>query len=387
MSFDVIVVGAGIVGATSAFFLARKGMKVALIDKGAIGSGTTANTFAWVNATAKVFDEKYHRLNAFGHEMHLRLAVEFGEATLGMRPAGALGVVSPSDAAGYAAAREQANLLAQYDYPHAWIGVKELRTMEPHMVFPDDAEALYSMSDPYLDAPLYARFMAGQVRALGGEVMENCAAGELQATDDGVVTGLMTDEGLIEAPNVLITTGPDTPEVLSLITGYDGFAARFPMRRVPGLLVTSPDTAPHTLVRHVVYMSIGPEFHVQTDPGGGLKIGSDETDGLIAEDQSPERVRDAAEKLLKRTRNIIPGFAGEACLDDCLLGIGVRAYPEDGMSLVGPMPGSTGLYLIATHSGITLAPGLGTLVADMIEAGAVPEQLQPFTLERFQAFA
>ena len=386
MTFDAIIVGAGIVGCTSAYYLSQKGLKVALIDKATIGSGTTGNSFAWINATAKVFDEKYHHLNALGHAMHCQLAVEFGEANLGMIPSGALGVVSPSDDAGYAAVKEQARLLKEYDYPFAWIGAKELRSLEPHIVFPDDAEAIYSMSDPYLDAPRFARFMASQVEKAGGTLMENCEAGDLQATDDGVVTGIMTTSGLLESPNVLITTGPDTPETLSAITGYDGYAARFPMRRVPGLLVTTPSTAPRTMVRHVVYMSIGPEFHVQTAPGGGLKIGSDETDGLIAEDQSPARLKDAAAKLLKRTKAIIPGFIGESCLDDCILDVGVRAYPEDGMSLAGPMPGAKGLYVIATHSGITLAPAVGSLMAETITSGETPEQLRPFALERFQAF-
>ena len=305
MAFDAIIVGGGIVGCASAYYLTKAGRKVALIERATIGSGTTGNSFAWVNATSKVSDEKYHRLNALGHAMHAQLAVEFGEETLGMIPSGALMVVSRSDDAGYAAAREQARLLSEYDYPVAWIGTRELRALEPHVAFPDDAEAIYSMSDPYLDAPRFARFMADEVRKAGGTVIENCLAGDLQATDEGVVTGIMTDDGLIEARNVLVTTGPDTPETLSAITGYDAYASRFPMHRVPGLLVTTPSTAPHRMVRHVLYMSIDAEFHVQTAPGGGLKIGSDETDGLIAEDQSPENLKNAAARLLNGTADLL----------------------------------------------------------------------------------
>lgn len=387
MAFDVIIVGGGIVGCTCAYYLTKAGQKVALIERASIGSGTTGNSFAWVNATSKVSDEKYHRLNALGHAMHARLAVEFGEQTLGVTPSGALIVVTRSDAAGYAAAKEQARLLSTYDYPSAWIGTRELRALEPHVAFPDDAEAIYSMSDPYLDAPRFARAMADAAQQAGGTVLENCTAGDLQATDDGVVTGIMTGQGLMEAPNVLVATGPDTPQTLSAITGYDGYSARFPMRRVPGLLVTTPSMAPRTMVRHVLYMSIGPEFHALTTPGGGLKIGSDETDGLIAEDQSPENLRRAAGKLLKRAKDIIPGFAGEACLDECTLDVGIRAYPEDGMSLAGPMPGAQGLYVIATHSGISLAPAVASLITQAIMTGEMPDQLQPFSLERFQAFA
>ncbi|MEM8686686.1 MAG: FAD-binding oxidoreductase [Pseudomonadota bacterium] len=387
MSFDVVVVGGGIVGCTSAFYLARKGLKVALVEKATIGCGTTSNSFAWVNATAKVFNEAYHRLNATGHQMYCDLMVEFGEEKLGAQPMGALGVVRRSDAGGYAAAQEQARLLEAYDYPYAWIGVRELRTMEPHIEFPDDAEAIFSMSDPYLDAPTFARFMVEQTEALGGTVLENCAALELEATDEGEVTGLVTDQGKLTAPHVLVTSGPDTAEVLSTLTGYDGFAARFPMRKVPGLLVTTPSTAPHRLVRSVVYMSGAEEFHVQTEAGGGLRLGADDIDGKIAEDQGPQNLREAGIDLLRRTKRIIPGFVGESCIDECRLGVGIRPYPEDGMSLVGPLPGSKGLHLIATHSGVSLAPIVGSLMAESIVEGQLHERLEPFSLERFQAFA
>ena len=83
---------------------------------------------------------------------------------------------------------------------------------------------------------------------------------------------------------------------------------------------------------------------------------------------------------------MIPGFVGEACLDGCELAIGVRAYPQDGKTLAGALPGAEGLYLIATHSGITLAPALGRLMAETIVDGRAPEPLQPFSLERFPGF-
>ena len=133
-------------------------------------------------------------------------------------------------------------------------------------------------------------------------------------------------------------------------------------------------------------MSGTEEFHVQTEAGGGLRLGADDIDGRIAEDQSPQNLRDAAIDLLRRTKRIIPGFVGESCIDECRLGVGVRPYPEDGMSLVGPLPGSKGLHLIATHSGVSLAPIVGSLMAESIVDGQLHERLEPFSLERFQAF-
>jgi glycine/D-amino acid oxidase-like deaminating enzyme len=386
MAYDVIIVGGGIIGCTSAFYLARRGLKVAVVEKDTLSCGTSGNTFSWINATSKVSDEAYHRLNAQGLAAYCALAVEFGEEHLGINPTGALALVRKSDQSGHTALREQARRLKEYGYPSTWVGLDALRTMEPHLSLPDDTEALYTMSDTCLDAPRFVGFMADQLRALGGTVLEQCCAQELMATDDGAVTGIATNQGPLETGRVLLATGPSTPEVLSELTGYDGFAARFPMQRVPGLLVTTPSTAPRNLVRNVINSSIGEEIHFRPEFGGGLKIGSDDTDGMVAEDQSPENLRRAALKLLKRAQKILPDFAGEACFDDCRIGIGVRPYPIDGMSLAGPIPGSDGLFVIATQSGVTLAPALGSLMAEAIANGKTPDALKPFSLERIEGF-
>ncbi len=385
--FDVVVVGGGLVGCAAAFCLGRRGLTVALVERGRIGGGTTGSSFAWINATSKVADEAYHRLNAMGAALYRELAVEFGEARLGLHPSGMLQCVSRNDAASHKAMHEQAERLRRYGYPHCILGAKELTAIEPHIPFGDDAEALFAMADGWLEAQLCARFLAGELRSMGSTVIEDCAAKELQMTNDGAITGVVTARGTLSAPKVLVTAGPDTPELLSELTGYDAFAARFPMTRIPGLLVTTPSTAPSQLLRHILYLDRPAEaMHLRPAANGGLQLGADDTDGLVAEDSSPERMREAASELLRRAKALIPGFAGEACLDGCELAIGVRAYPQDGKTLAGALPGAEGLYLIATHSGITLAPALGRLMAETIVDGRAPEPLQPFSLERFPGF-
>jgi len=386
VSYDAIIVGGGIIGCSSAFHLARRGLKVCLVEKETLGCGTTGSSFAWINATTKSSDEAYHRLNAAGLAGYCALAREFGEATLGLDPTGALMLVSASDGAACAAAREQARQLERFGYPVAWVDRTMLRTMEPHLSLPDDAVGVHAPADACLDTLRFVRFMAAQIRALGGSVLELCAARELLATDDGEVTGLGTDQGALAAPRVLIAAGPSTPEVLSALTGYDGFAARFPMTRVPGLLLTTPPVLPRRYVRRSVYSYAGTEIHIRPEPDGGLRIGSDEVDGLIAEEQSPELVREGAVKLLERTAAVLPGFAGPAWLDDCQVRVGFRPYPRDGKSLAGRMPGARGLYVIATHSGITLAPALGSLIAEAMAEGSIPQTLRPFALDRIEGF-
>ncbi|MDG2480230.1 MAG: FAD-binding oxidoreductase [Alphaproteobacteria bacterium] len=387
-SFDVIVVGGGIVGTAAAYFLVRRGASVALVERDRIGQGTTARSFAWINASSKVADEPYHRLNALGAGLYKELGSTFGDSRLGLHRTGMLQCISRSDAAGHAAMMEQADYLTRYGYPHSVIDAAALAELEPHITFDDEVTAIHAMSEDWLDAPQCTRVLADEVRNLGSIVLEQCAAQELTMSDYGAISGLVTQHGMFSAPRVLIAAGHETPEVLAQLTGYEAFSARFPMNRVPGLLVTTPDNDRTRNLHHVIYFdSPAGAFHIRPAPNGGLRMGADDTDGMIAEDASAGRMQEAAARLLSYARARVPELIGDITAEQCELALGIRPYPHDGKTLAGPLPGSEGLYLIATHSGITLAPALGTLMAELIIEGSTSDALRPFSLDRFPGFS
>ena len=173
LSYDVVVVGGGVIGCTSAFYLARKGLKVAVIERDHLACGTTSKSFAWINGTSKTTDEKYHRLNARGLAAYCELAEEFGEVALGLNPSGSLNIVRKSDVTGHAIVKKQAQILETYGYPSTWVDRNALSTMEPHFNLPDDAEALYAMGDHCLNAPHFVEFLASKVHSSGGSVFQN----------------------------------------------------------------------------------------------------------------------------------------------------------------------------------------------------------------------
>jgi glycine/D-amino acid oxidase-like deaminating enzyme len=385
---DVAVIGGGIVGTAAAYFLARRGARVALVERDRLGQGTTARSFAWINASSKIADEPYHRLNALGASIYHDLADDFGAERLGLHRTGMLQCISRNDASGLAALEEQAGYLGRYGYPHRLVDADALSKLEPAITFGDDATAIHAMSEDWLDAPGFVTFLADEVRAMGSRVLEECTAISLELTDDGAVSGLITDQGTLSTTKVLIATGHETPEVLAALTGYEAFAARFPMNRVPGLLVTTPANKRAEELRHVIYFD-GPTnaFHIRPAGNGRLRMGADDTDGMISEDASPERMAEAATRLLSFARARVPGLIGDVTTEQCELALGIRPYPHDGKTLAGALPGSQGLYLIATHSGITLAPALGQLMATLMIEGDMSDALRPFALERFPGFA
>ncbi|MCB1743175.1 MAG: FAD-binding oxidoreductase [Gammaproteobacteria bacterium] len=382
-----VVIGAGIVGCNTAHALAERGMHVTLIERDRVGCGTSSHSFAWINATSKTADRAYHGLNALGAVRYRELARRFGERRIGLHPDGMLQWVSAAQADRLAELRDRFERLSEFGYPVLWVGRDQLCAMEPHVRFEADAEGLLAPADAWLDAPCYLRFMSKRLQSLGGTLLEYCSAQALELDDDGVVSGVLTTRGLIPADEVVVAAGPGSAQALADLTGFEAFASRFPLRQVPGLLVRTPPGEPRRLARHILYTADQAHLHIRDAGAGTLLIGADDTDGWISEDDSPSRRREGAAELLRRSAAVLDGFQGEALLDGCQIGMSVRPYPEDGKTIAGPVPGATGLHLLATHSGITMGAALGELMARSVVTGELAEQLEPFSLSRFQRFA
>ena len=74
-------------------------------------------------------------------------------------------------------------------------------------------------------------------------------------------------------------------------------------------------------------------------------------------------------------------FGDASLIDDCHIPVSILAYPEDGFSIAWALPGAEGSYVNATHGGVTLAPVLGSLMAEVVVEGRVPEMLAPFGMD------
>ena len=384
MTQDTIIIGGGIIGCSIAHALTRAGLRVTLLEQGALATGTTGNSFAWANASSKTTNAAYHQLNAAGVAGYRALIADCGADQLGIQQTGALQVVARTDEAGFRAMQDDFAALTRFGYPCDWLDGPALRAVTPALSLPPDAEALLLPADMVIDAPRVARTLAETARNAGADIREGCAALALIADDDGTVLGVETGDGPVHAPRVILAAGVDTGPLLAQLTGFDGFATRFPLRQVPGLLLTTPPLDPNPLA-HVIYGSTTDELHLLPAPGGGIRIGSDDVDGVIWEDRSPEAMTRGGAALIDRAAQLIPNLKTRVVLEDCRLQIGVRPYPEDGLTIAGPLPGSDGLIVVATHSGITLAPVIAAHMVDLVKTGVAPG-LTDYTLSRFPGF-
>ena len=390
-SFDSIVVGAGIVGAGTAFALARAGSRVALLDATPTGSspggagGTSRASFAWINATAKTDREDYHRLNADGVEHYRALAREFGEGRLGLHPTGMIAWANPDDGARRRTLRGQVARLREWSYPITPLDTDGLRALEPHVAFVPGAEGFLAYCDAWLDVPRAVDLLCEEVRLRGGTVLagEGGRVGGLLRNEAGAVRGVDAGGARLTAPVVVAALGPDTENALRAWLRPGELGNRAFLVRRPGLLVDTPDTGPFRLVRHVLYTGDN-AFHIRPGPSGGLRIGSEDAD---PESEAPDNAAARARALLARARALLPGLGDgvpvETLARESTVRIGVRPVPADDRAILGPVAAVRGLYLVVTHSGVTLGPYLGRLAAEELTTGRVPDQLAPFRFDRF----
>ena len=88
-----------------------------------------------------------------------------------------------------------------------------------------------------------------------------------------------------------------------------------------------------------------------------------------------------ADEFVSRARDVLGG----APVEIEAIRVGQRAIPADGLTVAGHLDESERLYVIATHSGVTLALHLADLAAEEIVGGRRAEALAPFRPQRFSA--
>jgi glycine/D-amino acid oxidase-like deaminating enzyme len=157
--------------------------------------------------------------------------------------------------------------------------------------------------------------------------------------------------------------------------------AEVPVEPKPGLLaVTTP--VPAGALGRVVY---APGVHLRPDPSGGIRLGADDVDRMVDDEYEEWPLEPAppppwSYALLDRARAVLPALEA-ADLDH--VRIGVRPVPADGYTVAGRLPEWGNVYVAVTHSGVTLGPLLGRLLAEEITNGVRDPLLADFRPERF----
>jgi len=357
-----------VIGAAAAYRLAASGARVTLVDRGGPGAGTSANSFAWVNANQKE-PYSYYRLNLESMAAHRRLRDDVrggGVASDWLHEGGGLEIATTSAGADRLLAK--AARLREWGYRIETIDERAVHDLEPHLRTSGFTAAAYCPDEAWVDGPMFCRRLVSAASALGVSVRTGADVVAITRQGDRITgIGLSTGER-IHADHVVIAAGRWTDRVAALA------GIHVPLAPTCGLLaVTSPFEQRVNRVVHVPGMNFRP------DPSGGLVLQSGETDAMVTADTPPDTQHPGCVRLLQRVQQHVPTAANTSI---AAARVGIRPMPADGLSIVGPVEQRAGLYLAVTHSGVTLAPLLAELITVELTADTPDSRLADFRPSR-----
>ncbi len=360
----VAVVGAGLVGASLAFRLAQAGAKVILVERTDPAAGTTGASFAWTNANQKT-PRPYFELNYAGMREHLRLREEFGAAPW-LHQDGNL--IWSSDSADL---ESRVNRLQDWGYTAEWRSASDVNELlEPDLLLPDPALPLaFFPEESWVDAPRLVQALIARARALGAETHFGQPVISAELVGGQLISITLSGRRRIAVDAIVNAAGPSAGDIAALL------GRTLPMVPTSGLLVRLRVAAP--AIRRVVHT---PLVNIRPDSNGFILLHHDSIDRQLGDRTAIETDDPLVTELVERGRSVLSGLHRASPAD---ARIGVRPYPRDGLSCAGAVSGINGYYEAVTHSGVTLGPLLGRLLAHEIVHGAVDPQLAPFRPDRF----
>jgi sarcosine oxidase subunit beta len=344
------------VGTSIAYHLAKRGQRVVTVDRGGVASGTSAATFEliWVHSKEPAH---YMEMSLRSARMFPGLVAEL-DADVRLEQNGGLTLcVTDKDVeGGHALVRRQS---ASPLYRGRVLDARETHALQPGLS-DEIVGAVYSPDDGHIDSFQYDTALARAAERGGARFLTNTEATGI-ALRNGAVAGVQTSRGFLSAPHVVNAAGP-WAGVVSLMAGV-----RLPIQVIRGQIVI---TRPATRVLRL------PMSGIRQDSLGHYFLGF--TNEHVGYDT--RTTYDGIRKIVQNAARKVPAVAQAQVLR---VFAGVRSMPEDGLPCLGSVPSVKGFYVAVSHSGVTLSPMHGTVIADLICDGRTDQPIEPFDPTRF----
>ena len=380
-SADVVVIGAGVVGCSVAYYLAREGVSVTILERESIGSGASAHATGSLSLLGAEFSPgaSFELAQASDSEFQ-QIVPELESATdidllYQRRPSLRL-----------ALDEEEADLIKNlmvWQQPHVkmrWIDAQEVHSIEPRLS-PSIIGAVYEDESAQLDSYRLNLALCQGAELLGADILYREVTGLV--TNGTAISGVRTASGDISCGTVVIAAGTWS----RTFTPSLGFP--IPVRPLKGerLLLDYPGEPLPVLI------SSPKRGHMISRMDGFTSVGStggrdyDQKEIFWGEEFDRRPTATARMELLQRAIDVLPDLERAELVQQLA---GSRPLSPDGKPIIGPVPGREGILLATGHTtkGIHLGPITGRIITDYVCRGStrVVSDMSQFLPDRFADF-
>jgi sarcosine oxidase subunit beta len=375
---EVVVIGGGVVGSATAYFLAQAGKKVVLVDKGyKAGEASAANAaFVWSITRKPGIDI---RLAMHSFSIHRQLQDELDKDFEYVHNGGLLVI---DDEAQFPFVEAHLKARAEDGYPLEMIDAKQVFELEPLLNRERILGAAFSADDGTTNPIFLVISLNLQAQKLGAKIFHHTEVKGIEV-QGGKVNGVITDKGTIQTDTVVNAAG-----------SWGCFIGEMVGLKVPitpfqlAMLVTEqlPPCISHPIM--------GASYMMEEDTGkkGGLEC------GLIISQQAAGNLligaswRDAGydKRMIQEEIELMASVnvQGMPMLKNLRV---IRSYAnffphtEDDLPILGKIDGVEGFIMACGHNGhgIGMGPGSGKMIQELICTGETSIPLDELSLSRF----
>ena len=352
----ILIVGSGIVGASIALSCLNLGADVVVVEKDKLGGAASSNSFGWINASfaesPAYFDLRDAAVNAFRNlkaDLKLNDYVSW-QGTLWWEDSGD-------------ELNKQYNNLIDRGYTAKLLNKDEIKILEPNLMDLPEA-AIFTPLEGAAEADRVALAMLDKLADGGGTIISGCKVVSI-TLKKGRVSGVETNIGAVSCDIVVLATGAAAQK------GLLGIDWNLPMQNKKGLIVQTLPVS--DLINHVLMTN---DVHFKQNVDGTLTAGEifsgDLEENIVALDLASDILTRISKKLDLSARLVPKNIK-----------IGTRPVPIDGFPVIGEVGEHKGVFVAVMHSGVTLAPLVGQLLASEMLATSKSPLLEAFRPNRF----
>lgn len=366
-NFDIVIIGAGIVGAACAAECARGGLRVMVLDRGPAAAGTTA---AGMGHLVVMDDsEAQFALTAFSRSLWQQLAPKL-PPEIEFDPCGTLWVAADEEE--MVEVRRKENFYSQRGVRVEVLDAAGVAKAEPNLR-PGLAGGLRVPDDAVVYPPCAAAFLLKQAQQQGAKIQVGAAVNKVLPAGEVV----LSDGTRVTAGIAINAAGPWSPAL----------AGGVPVRKRKGHLVITdrhPGFVHHQIIELGYLKSAhttsadSVAFNIQPRKNGQMLIGSSRQ--FDAEGAEINQL--ILERMLHRASEYLPSIGR---LSAIRAWTGHRAATPDKLPLIGPSLESDRIWLATGHEGLGITTSLGTarLIADLLLNRKCEIPPEPYSPGRF----